>query len=221
MKRPNFDMNDLCELAGVQYEITGRSALVEQEDGDDGGDVRGAIEALRDTDYRDKEDFFKMGQLLKGLAASSDDEMAKKYLSGVSDALTSVAKQVLGESHKAPRKAKKQIGEQAFGDVVGDLMGGVYDALKTETEGWASTDLVNELTKEFEGISFAFDKFDFNPADMEGTIIVNALGTIEDPDAMAEWIASKFDFDPKNVTVSTTGDPGTFVIDMLVDFDVD
>jgi hypothetical protein len=56
------------------------------------------IKALRDTDYRDKDAFFKMVQLLKGLAVNSEkDDKAKEYLSAVSDALTSAAKKVLGE----------------------------------------------------------------------------------------------------------------------------
>ena len=56
------------------------------------------IIALRDTDYRDKDAFFKMTQLLKGLATAVDeDETAKKFMSAVSDALTTAAKGVLGE----------------------------------------------------------------------------------------------------------------------------
>jgi len=57
-----------------------------------------SIGALRDTDYRDKDAFFKMVQLLKGLATTVDeDETAKKFMSAVSDALTTAAKKVLGE----------------------------------------------------------------------------------------------------------------------------
>ena len=49
------------------------------------------ILALRDTDYKDQADYFKMVQLLKGLAAVSDkDELASEYLSLVSDALTDI-----------------------------------------------------------------------------------------------------------------------------------
>jgi len=56
------------------------------------------IIALRDTDYRDKDAFFKMTQLLKGLATAVDeDETAKKFMSAVSDALTTAAKGVLGD----------------------------------------------------------------------------------------------------------------------------
>lgn len=54
------------------------------------------IKTLRDTDYRDQVAFFKMVQLLKGLvAASKEDELAKKFLSEVSDALTMAGKKVL------------------------------------------------------------------------------------------------------------------------------
>jgi hypothetical protein len=71
---------------------------------------KGVIEALRDTDYKDKDAFFKMVQLLKGLAVNADkDEKAKKFLSAVSDALTTAAKKVLGEDVELDeaRKSKK------------------------------------------------------------------------------------------------------------------
>ena len=56
------------------------------------------IKALRDTDYKDKDAFFKMTQLLKGLAVASEkDDQAKKFMSAVSDALTTAAKKTLGE----------------------------------------------------------------------------------------------------------------------------
>jgi hypothetical protein len=49
------------------------------------------ILALRDTDYKDQTSYFKMVQLLKGLAAVSDkDKLANEYLSLVSDALTDI-----------------------------------------------------------------------------------------------------------------------------------
>lgn len=56
------------------------------------------IKALRDTDYRDKDAFFKMAQLIKGLAVASEEEdLAKKFMSAVSDAMTTAAKKVLGD----------------------------------------------------------------------------------------------------------------------------
>ncbi len=65
-----------------------------------GGDAKSTIKVLADTDYRDKEAFFKMAQLIKGLAAMADkDETAKKYLSKVSDELTDAAEDILGESY--------------------------------------------------------------------------------------------------------------------------
>lgn len=86
-----LDMNIMRELAGIPY----NPDRVLTEEKDSSGST---IKALRDTDYRDKEAFFKMVQLLKGLAVASEkDEQAKKYLSAVSDALTSAAKKVLGE----------------------------------------------------------------------------------------------------------------------------
>lgn len=65
---------------------------------DEADESEGAIKALGETDYRDKDAFFKMVQLLKGLAvASENDEQAKKFMSAVSDALTSAAEKVLKE----------------------------------------------------------------------------------------------------------------------------
>jgi len=71
------------------------------------GDAKSTIKVLSDTDYRDKDAFFKMTQLLKGLAAMADkDETAKKYLSKVSDELTDAAEDILGEGY---------LGESAIG----------------------------------------------------------------------------------------------------------
>jgi len=79
-------LDEAVRLAGI--------TLVEE-----GMQVKDAIKALRDTDYKDPEAQFKMVQLLKGLAVSAkDDETAKEFLSKVSDALTTAAKSVLGES---------------------------------------------------------------------------------------------------------------------------
>ena len=59
------------------------------------GDAEKTIKVLADTDYRDKDSFFKMTQLLKGLAAvSDDDETAKEFLAKVSDALTKAAEDI-------------------------------------------------------------------------------------------------------------------------------
>ena len=77
------------------------------------GDAKETIKVLADTDYRDKDSFFKMAQLLKGLAAAADeDKTAKAYLTKVSDALTAAAKGVLGEDselEEAKADAKKII----------------------------------------------------------------------------------------------------------------
>jgi len=75
--------------------------------GDDKAGSDQVIKALRDTDYRDKDAFFKMVQLLKGLAVNSEkDETAKKFMSAVSDALTTAAKSVLGEDVLDERELK-------------------------------------------------------------------------------------------------------------------
>ena len=89
----DFNMNEMCELAGLPEELSedvgGQQVFSEQE----GGDTNSVIKALRDTDYRDKDAFFKLAQLIKGLASVADkEELAKKYLSAVSDALTDVGK---------------------------------------------------------------------------------------------------------------------------------
>jgi hypothetical protein len=78
-----------------------------------------SIKALRDTDYRDSSAYFRMVQLLKGLAAvAEDDKTANKFLSAVSDALTSAARKVLpgsgdGEDDPKPQKesAPKSLGD--------------------------------------------------------------------------------------------------------------
>ena len=74
---------------------------------DDGkGGSAQVIKALRDPDYRDKDAFFKMVQLLKGLAVNSEkDETAKKFMSKVSDALTTAAKSV--RSQESPSEGNR------------------------------------------------------------------------------------------------------------------
>lgn len=62
----------------------------------------GVIKALRDTDYKDSDAYFKMVQLLKGLAvASAEDEKAAAFLRKLSDALTDVAKKVQGKAEES------------------------------------------------------------------------------------------------------------------------
>jgi len=88
-------MTEICGLAGVPvYESTKSVDPVLEGS----VDVSTTIKALGDTDYRDKDAFFKMVQLLKGLAAASEkDAKAKAFLGKVSDALTIVAKGVEGD----------------------------------------------------------------------------------------------------------------------------
>lgn len=69
------------------------------KNGNGGGKTEATIKELADTDYKDKDAFFKMVQLLKGLAANADkDEMARKFLEKVSDELTDAAEDVMEES---------------------------------------------------------------------------------------------------------------------------
>jgi len=90
-------LQDIIEAAPPQFQKKdGEGDAPKPGNGKGGSDQ--VIKALRDTDYRDKDAFFKMVQLLKGLAVNSEkDETAKKFMSKVSDALTTAAKSVLGE----------------------------------------------------------------------------------------------------------------------------
>lgn len=67
-----------------------------------------AIKALMDTDYKDSDAHFKMVQLLKGLASSKDDQVAKMFLDGVSDALTTVGKTALKSMEKEESVQRSQ-----------------------------------------------------------------------------------------------------------------
>jgi hypothetical protein len=72
------------------------------------GGAAASIKALRDTDYRDSSAYFRMVQLLKGLAAvAEDDKTADKFLSAVSDALTSAARKIIpgtGDGEDDPKE---------------------------------------------------------------------------------------------------------------------
>ena len=89
-------MQDMRELAGLP-----RRDLVENVTVDQIGEqaeTESVIKALADTDYRDKDAYFKMVQLLKGLAvASEEDKLADKFMSTVSDAMTDAVKKVLSD----------------------------------------------------------------------------------------------------------------------------
>jgi hypothetical protein len=85
--------DEVAEMAASDSLKALRMLLHEEE-----SETEKTIGALRDTDYRDKDAFFKMVQLLKGLATAVDeDETAKKFMSAVSDALTTAAQEVLGK----------------------------------------------------------------------------------------------------------------------------
>lgn len=118
------------------------STLIEKKN--EASETEIAIKALRDTDYRDKDAFFKMVELLKGLAVASEkDEKAKKFLSAVSDALTTAAKSVLSEEASAEHdvlvedvEAQLKRGDGIVADIkkmtaeIGNLSGEYWDKAK-------------------------------------------------------------------------------------------
>ncbi len=76
----------------------------------EGSESEGVIKALRDTDYKDSDAYFKMVQLLKGLAvASAEDEKAAAFLRKLSDALTDVAKKVQGKAEESAEDGSGEI----------------------------------------------------------------------------------------------------------------
>ena len=115
-----MDFNRMRRLAGMPLlEEDINAPLIESDD------TEGTIKALGDTDYRDKNSFFKMVQLLKGLAAVADeDEKAKKYLSMVSDALTDVA----GEMVEEEFESYVGVVEGVSSDVAMELSKKVFDS---------------------------------------------------------------------------------------------
>lgn len=92
----------------VSSHLTAALADGEITEETDAGKTKSAIAALRDEDYKDKDDFFKMTQLLTGIAgaAAKGDETAKKFLSQLSDDLTGTAKSVLGGAKSESRLAE-------------------------------------------------------------------------------------------------------------------
>lgn len=103
----------------IMEEILRLSGISEQKDG---GGTEGVIKALRDTDYRDKDAFFKLSQLLKGLASVADkDELAKKYLSAVSDALTEVGKKFTDLAGKSEIAAWEKRADRLADKVLGHI----------------------------------------------------------------------------------------------------
>ena len=72
--------------------------MVEQFIVEGESESEGVIKTLGNTDYRDKDAYFKMTQLLKGLAvASAEDEKASAFLRKLSDAMTQIAKNLQGD----------------------------------------------------------------------------------------------------------------------------
>lgn len=107
-------IEDLRILAGFDYPTTLQEDESEVEEAGK-VDTMETIKVLADTDYREKDAFFKLVQLLKGLASVSDkDEMAKMYLSKVSDALTDVTKKMMKDYEESVSK------EKGDGDEKGD-----------------------------------------------------------------------------------------------------
>jgi|GEM_PF-4777178 len=100
---------------------------------DEENKTEGIIKALRDTDYKDADAQFKMVQLLKGLAvAAKDDDTAKKYLSAVSDALTTAAKSVLGEDEDEDADGLDEEKRKSQGEIRIFHMGGYGQPEKYE-----------------------------------------------------------------------------------------
>jgi hypothetical protein len=113
---------------------------------EDDSKSRSAIEALRDTDYKDTDAHFKMVQLLKGLAAA-DDKLSEQFLSEVSDALTSAANKVLGGK-------KESLGEQADLEMDGADPEQYDDERTTDSDEWVG-DVQAEMGK-VQDVSQAF-----------------------------------------------------------------
>lgn len=83
-----MNINEIKKLAGIPLNESEKKKGA-MESGE--MSVEDVLWELADTDYMDPEDYFKMVQLLKGLAASSkDDDLAADFLSAVSDALTEI-----------------------------------------------------------------------------------------------------------------------------------
>lgn len=79
---------------------SGVDIKVEQKDDDNGGsDPTELIQAIGQENYGEKKDFFKLAQLLKGLAIAFDkDDKAKSFLKRVGAALKGLAGSPKGES---------------------------------------------------------------------------------------------------------------------------
>lgn len=137
-------MVEFAALAGIP--LNEDVAVLEQA-----GGSKDAIGTLRDTDYRDQDAFFKMVQLLKWLAAAADeDELARKYLSRVSDALTDAAKDVLGkeEACATPGEKKRSKGK-GRGLARGDGEGPMGVPAGDEGEDEVTEDLVRDAKAVF------------------------------------------------------------------------
>lgn len=162
-----LNMEELRELSGIPYDPKRilediEEPVVEQDS------TESSIKALRDTDYRDKEAFFKMTQLLKGLAVASEkDEKAKKYMSAVSDALTSAAKKVLGEELEEAdgrTAAFSRMGSAMFRSIgvikqAADIAGRTFDRMKKNPESSGAKDLMRAFEKiEIEASEWVGDK---------------------------------------------------------------
>lgn len=94
------ELRELVEAVPPQFQKKNGNGNDNGEKGNGGGNgkTKTTIKTLADTDYKDKDAFFKMVQLLKGLAANADkDEMAAKFLKKVSDELTDAAEDVMEE----------------------------------------------------------------------------------------------------------------------------
>lgn len=93
LESDGFDVVSKGETGGIE-----EGSVIEEVDRilSEEMNVAKVIEELRDTDYKEKDAYFKMVELLKGLAvASEDDDVAVEFLSGLSDSLTDLANKIL------------------------------------------------------------------------------------------------------------------------------
>ena len=171
-------MNELCDLAGLPMtESTEPDVVVEAEGS------AGVIKALRDTDYKDKDAFFKMVQLLKGMAVASEkDEKAKKFMSAVSDALTTAAKKVLGESEELDEGRMYPRSNEDAASTADDIAVSLNSAMAHTSK--ARTELTRH-DKELKNLA------EYSGSGKDGKIARKVIGMVKAMDSDAKSIESE------------------------------